>query len=60
MLVLTGGVWRTYPVLAAAAGSVTAMGFSYLLSKRVTFAEPGVYPYFCDRHQAMRGEIHVR
>jgi putative flippase GtrA len=41
VLVLTGGVWRTYPVLAAAAGSLTAMGFSYLLSKRVTFAEPG-------------------
>ena len=27
---------------------------------KVTFAEPGVYPYFCDRHQAMRGEIHVQ
>jgi plastocyanin len=24
------------------------------------FAEPGVYPYFCERHQAMRGEIHVQ
>ena len=23
------------------------------------FAEPGTYPYFCDRHQFMRGEIHV-
>jgi putative flippase GtrA len=41
VLVLMGGVWRTYPVLAAAAGSLTAMSFSYLLSKRVTFAEPG-------------------
>ncbi|HEV7464389.1 MAG TPA: hypothetical protein VGN85_10880 [Methyloceanibacter sp.] len=41
VLVLMGGVWRPYPVLAAAAGSLTAMSFSYLLSKRVTFAEPG-------------------
>jgi len=29
-------------------------------SARVTFAEAGVYPYFCDRHQSMRGEIHVQ
>jgi plastocyanin len=27
---------------------------------RARFGEPGVYPYFCDRHQAMRGAIHVR
>jgi plastocyanin len=26
----------------------------------VTFTEPGVYPYFCSRHQAMRGEVRVR
>lgn len=26
---------------------------------RVRFGAPGVYPYFCDRHQAMRGAIHV-
>jgi plastocyanin len=26
----------------------------------VTFADPGVYPYFCSRHQAMRGEVRVR
>jgi plastocyanin len=25
----------------------------------VEFAESGVYPYFCDRHQSMRGEIRV-
>ncbi len=24
-----------------------------------TFSQPGVYPYFCDRHQSMRGEIRV-
>jgi plastocyanin len=24
-----------------------------------TFSEPGTFPYFCDRHQFMRGEIHV-
>lgn len=26
----------------------------------IAFKEPGVYPYFCDRHQSMRGEIRVR
>jgi plastocyanin len=26
----------------------------------VRFAVPGVYPYFCSRHPAMRGEIRVR
>jgi plastocyanin len=26
---------------------------------RVRFGEPGVFPYFCDRHEAMRGAIHV-
>ncbi len=25
----------------------------------VGFNEPGVYPYFCDRHPSMRGEIRV-
>lgn len=25
----------------------------------VSFTEPGVYPYFCDRHPSMRGEIRV-
>ena len=25
----------------------------------VKFSEPGVYPYFCDRHPSMRGEIRV-
>jgi plastocyanin len=24
------------------------------------FSEPGVYPYFCTRHQSMRGEVVVR
>ena len=28
-------------------------------STRVSFGEPGVYPYFCDRHPSMRGEIRV-
>lgn len=23
------------------------------------FTRPGVFPFFCDRHRAMRGEIHV-
>ena len=25
----------------------------------VAFSEPGVYPYFCERHPSMRGEIRV-
>jgi plastocyanin len=25
-----------------------------------TFSQAGLYPYFCDRHQSMRGEIVVR
>lgn len=25
-----------------------------------TFTQPGVYTYFCDRHQSMRGEIRVK
>ncbi len=24
-----------------------------------TFTQPGTYPYFCDRHQSMRGQIRV-
>ena len=28
-------------------------------STTVRFREPGVYPYFCDRHPSMRGEIRV-
>ena len=26
----------------------------------VELAQPGVYPYFCDRHRSMRGEIRVK
>lgn len=26
----------------------------------VRLTEPGVYPYFCSRHQSMRGEIRVK
>jgi len=25
----------------------------------VHFQEPGIYPYFCERHPSMRGEIRV-
>jgi plastocyanin len=28
-------------------------------SVTVHFKEPGVYPYFCERHPSMRGEIRV-
>jgi len=39
-LVLTGGLWRSYPVLAAALGSLIAAVLSYVLAKWVAFAEP--------------------
>jgi plastocyanin len=26
----------------------------------VKFDRPGMYPYYCSRHQAMRGEVRVR
>ena len=29
-------------------------------SGSATFSDPGVYPYFCARHQSMRGEVVVR
>jgi plastocyanin len=29
-------------------------------SGSASFAEPGVYPYFCARHPSMRGEVTVR
>jgi plastocyanin len=29
-------------------------------SGRATFSDPGTYPYFCTRHQSMRGEVVVR
>jgi plastocyanin len=29
-------------------------------SATVELREPGVYPYFCRRHQSMRGEIRVK
>jgi putative flippase GtrA len=41
VLVLTDGLWRTYPVLAAAVGSISAMAITYLLAKKIAFAEPG-------------------
>ena len=25
-----------------------------------TFTQPGIYSYYCDRHEHMRGEIEVR
>ncbi|HWU40060.1 MAG TPA: plastocyanin/azurin family copper-binding protein [Candidatus Acidoferrum sp.] len=25
-----------------------------------TFTQPGTYPYYCNRHQSMRGEVHVK
>lgn len=41
-LLLADGFWRAFPVLAAAVGSLCAMVISYLLCKRIAFAEPGL------------------
>ena len=40
-LILAGGVWRAYPVLAVAAGSLAAMTLTYVLARTIVFAEPG-------------------
>jgi putative flippase GtrA len=40
-LILSGGVWRAYPVLAIAAGSLAAMTLTYVLARTIVFAEPG-------------------
>ena len=40
-LLLADGFWRTFPVLAAAVGSLCAMTVTYLLCKWIAFAEPG-------------------
>ena len=37
-------------------GAMSGSGASYAF----TFSEPGTYPYFCTRHEAMRGEIRVQ
>jgi plastocyanin len=44
--------------------TVTSGSFSQRLEGKgaaasVEFSRPGVYPYFCERHPAMRGEIRV-
>ena len=45
-----GSPGGTFDTALAGQGSTTT----------VTFSERGVYPYFCSRHQAMRGEIRVQ
>ena len=40
MLVLSGGLWRSHPALAVVVGSLSAMGITYLLAKKVAFARP--------------------
>jgi plastocyanin len=37
------------------AGTLATKDASFM----TTVSEPGTFPYFCDRHQFMRGEIHV-
>lgn len=39
-LIAMGGLFKTYPVLALAAGSVSAMFVNYYLSRRLAFARP--------------------
>jgi len=52
VLVLMGGVWRSHPVLAAAVGSLSAMAITYVLSKRIAFAEPALV----DRRRILQGK----
>ena len=40
-MILTGGIWRSYPLLSVAAGSLAAMTVTYVLSKTIAFGEPG-------------------
>ena len=40
VLILSGGFWRDYPVLALAAGSLVALLATFTLSKFVAFASP--------------------
>jgi putative flippase GtrA len=39
-LMLIGGLWRNYPVLAAAVASLVAAILSYVLAKWFAFAKP--------------------
>lgn len=54
----------THTVTSGAPGSPDG-GFDVRLAGKgasgsATFSDPGVYPYFCTRHQSMRGEVVVR
>ena len=40
LLLVSGGLWFAYPVLAAAVGSISAMAMTYLFSRHVVFANP--------------------
>ena len=42
------------------AGTFDSQVFGKGRTYRFTFAEPGDYPYFCARHESMRGEVRVR
>jgi plastocyanin len=37
-------------------GTMSGSGTSYT----VTFSDPGIYAYFCSRHESMRGEVRVQ
>ena len=40
ILILQGGIWRTWPIIALAAGSVLAMFVTFFASQRIVFAAP--------------------
>lgn len=54
----------THTVTSGAPGSPDGRFDQRLPGKGVTatveLEEPGLYPYFCDRHPSMRGEIRVK
>jgi plastocyanin len=53
-----------HTVTSGAPGAPTGAFQATLAGKAATatirFAGPGVYPYFCARHEAMRGEVRVQ
>src|SRR5262245_45054895 len=54
-----------FHTVTAVAGEGKGGGFNAPLDGKgksfsFTFSQPGVYTYYCDRHEHMRGEIEVR
>jgi plastocyanin len=54
-----------FHTVTAVAGEKRGGGFDASLDGKgksfsFTFSQPGIYTYYCDRHEHMRGEIEVR